>query len=297
MNINQHPFFKVLDKLNFDLFNQIINSPVNDITELYKDVNGHILFNPLNILIEKRKDWSKIYGESIKENKKEIMDKTLSMIYLLLEKGVDPNLILDDKHKIEEYYTALQLSAKYKDVRVVNTILKFSNHSINWVSKDGNTALGNTLNFYGTTNGSLLTKPPAATESLLNYGALLSVDFKKRLYTLFDKKDGQKNNTEWLKLLVKYNFKLEESLNNGLSLIHLLAKNKQLDGLTFIWKNNIYNDIGKPEGCRISIEEIVPPNFKNKFMQEFIGLQKENLSLIMEKEIKYPNNTSKKNRL
>ena len=44
MNINQHPFFKVLDKLNFDLFNQIMNSPINDITELYKDINGNILF-------------------------------------------------------------------------------------------------------------------------------------------------------------------------------------------------------------------------------------------------------------
>ena len=67
--------------------------------------------------------------------------------------------------------------------------------------------------------------------------------------------------------------------------------------MTFIWKNNIYNDIGKPEGCRISIEEIVHPNFKQKFMQEFIGLQKEKLSSIMEKEIKCSNKTSKKNRL
>lgn len=297
MNINQHPFFKVLDKLNCDMFNQIMNSPINDITELYKDESGNILFNPLNILIEKRKDWSKIYGESIKENKKEIMDKTLFMIYQLLEKGLDPNLILEDKYKVEEYYTALQLSAKYKDAKVVNTILKFSIEGINWISKDGNTALGNTLNFYATTNGSSLTKPPLATENLLSHGALFSMDFKKRLYTLFDKKDGQKNNTEWLKLLLKYNFKIEEPLNNGLSLIHLLAKNKQLDGLTFIWKNNIYNDIGKPEGCRISIEEIVHPNFKQKFMQEFIGLQKETLSSIMEKEIKCSNKTSKKNRL
>ena len=87
MNMNRHPFFKVLDKLNFDLFNQIMNSPINDITELYKDVNGNILFNHLNILIEKRQSWSKIHGESIKENKKEIMDKTLSMIFQLLEKG------------------------------------------------------------------------------------------------------------------------------------------------------------------------------------------------------------------
>lgn len=296
-----NPFLKTITEIDEVLDSKHFNNfleRTNDVLDLCIDENQKVEFNPLVEILKIRRNniISPHNSEEVKIKKEKVKYLTMKMLKNILDKGFDPYYVLEKEIGFLTSYNALHVAAEFRDSKAINLLLKYSVKGINNKTNTEKTATGILISFVGTIG--FLNIPPPALNSLFKSGADINDPFfLKRLYFLFDRSDGQKNNREWIKVLKENNFKMDKPLYSGLSLLHLFTKHKQLDALKILWKDG-YDSIGIPENCSVSIESVIHPKFKDIFIKEYINYQKQILNRAMP-EIEINNNQviHKKNRL